>query len=384
MQFTIVSQVKVMEDKFPNLVVKAGRKPFTISKMKSEWLRGDYRALKRHMRLRVSELDNAETRNHKIAVGFFESPQFNAFAWSGKSDLIALSGMVPVTLLRVFFHLLAHREVLPWIGSAQADEREIQKLDFLSLSEFMTTESKYDKPVIKDESRQRAARWLYERAIDFIIYHELGHIWNGHLRYLKSEHGLTCIDELSMLGDIGPAQLDTQTLEMDADGFAIRELLGRNYRSDGWLDPELEQATFEGATPLVLALLAPYVVFRLFQDSSELAHAQSYIHPPAALRMRMMIGYAANLIHGNEIWHVEDLDLAYKTASTAILWGEQIFELFQNDTSGRQVIGTAFGLEGSAYKRTLLANWAVIRPKLDLLRLGGPLPGSEIQLEQSP
>lgn len=369
-----------MADKFPTLVAKAGQKSLPVSKIQSKWLRAEYRSLKRHMRLRVTELEHAAAQSQTVAVGFFESLRFNAFARTDEQDqhLIALSGVVSITLLRVFNYLMAHHQVLPWIGSPEPTGYEFEKHDVLNLTRFMNFEGIPGDPVIKDQTRARAARWLYERAIDFIIFHELGHIWNGHTRYLNATYGLTSIDELSLIGDIGPAQLDKQTLEMDADGFAVRELLRRNYTSDGWRDPDLEKLSFEGSTPLVLALLAPYIVFRLFQDSSKLEEAQSFIHPPAPLRMRMMIGYAANLIHVNDIWSKPSLDLAHKTASIAALWGEHIFDLFQNDRSGLKIVANAFGLEGSAYKRMLLANWAAIRPKLGLLKLGGELAGSEL------
>jgi hypothetical protein len=365
-------------DKFPALVVKAGKKPFRLSRIKPHWLRADYGALRRHMRLRTSELDDAVITKHGIEVGFFDHLQFNAFAWTGERDLIALSGVVPITLMRIFNYLLAHPDVLPWIGSPQAGEQEFKKHEVLKLNHFMDFTNLSNDPVIKDSERFRASRWLYERAIDFIVYHELGHIWNGHTRYLKSAYGFASIDELSLTDGVGPVQLDRQTLEMDADGFAVYELLRRNYESDKWCDANLEEMTFKGSTPVVLALLAPYVVFRLFHDMSSLEEAQKFVHPPAPLRMRMMIGYAANLIHGGKMWPTESLDHAYKTAMIAGNWGEKIFDVFQEDTKGRAAAVLAFGLEASAYKRMLLANWHVVRPKLDVLKLGGTLAGSEL------
>lgn len=88
----------------------------------------------------------------------------------------------------------------------------------------------YKKISLEDKFNDKKANayWfeLVDVSLKFVIFHELGHIYNGHLKYLyeknKNEKSSLClITEENK--EISP--LFSQCLEMDADSFAATQLL---------------------------------------------------------------------------------------------------------------------------------------------------------------
>ena len=74
----------------------------------------------------------------------------------------------------------------------------------------------------KDEDKI-IAEYMAMFAIKFVILHEMGHLYNGHVEYLKKKLNIKklaeCKDENSI------SELDNRTIEMDADAFAISMLV---------------------------------------------------------------------------------------------------------------------------------------------------------------
>lgn len=60
-------------------------------------------------------------------------------------------------------------------------------------------------------------------AIKFVILHEIGHLYNGHVEYLKKKLGVEKLSDYK--GEHSIPDLDYRTIEMDADAFAISMLV---------------------------------------------------------------------------------------------------------------------------------------------------------------
>lgn len=94
---------------------------------------------------------------------------------------------------------------------------------------------------------------LFETAVKYIVYHELGHIYNGHVDYVIKNHPI--------------ANLNRQAIEMDADSFAATRLIGQltfNENIDYYnsIEPNLIKGKEHA---LILALIASYISFGYFK-----------------------------------------------------------------------------------------------------------------------
>ncbi len=109
---------------------------------------------------------------------------------------------------------------------------------------------------IENYSSKRANLYLdllFETAVKYIIYHELGHIYNGHIDYVIKNHPI--------------ANLYRQAIEMDADSFAATRLIGQitfneNINRYNSTEPNLIKCKEHA---LILVLIASYISFAYFK-----------------------------------------------------------------------------------------------------------------------
>lgn len=130
------------------------------------------------------------------------------------------------------------------------------------------------------------------------MLHELGHLLNGYIDYLRSE-GILAWDETSNITTALSDLEQAQVLEYDADCFGWNNVINwlfTIYTTSGKvadkttkLDKSLEDA-------LGLAVLAIYTTFRLFGRNT-LPEAKLLLHKHAhpKLRRALFIGVAQSL-----------------------------------------------------------------------------------------
>jgi hypothetical protein len=78
-----------------------------------------------------------------------------------------------------------------------------------------------------DGERQKYAEFMANIAVCFIILHEIGHLYNGHISYLKDRRGLSFLNMLPQ--NSVDYDLEKCVLELDADSTAIRLLIMFDY-----------------------------------------------------------------------------------------------------------------------------------------------------------
>lgn len=139
---------------------------------------------------------HAASRNsqHVVNFGFLEELRVNAvaIAWNN-GDYIGLNFGVIRVLYSIFIEV-AHRSSLPWL----------------------TTE----------EVKRRTVSWLFECAKEFLFWHEMGHVWNGHKAWFrragcrsftKSRHS-RCLTRKASTG--GPSN-SMQTLSQQLTSYGL-------------------------------------------------------------------------------------------------------------------------------------------------------------------
>ena len=285
---------------------------------------------------------HASTRKpgHVIHIGFVDSNEFNAWAatWGGE-DFIAINWGVLDTLRNIF-------------------ERMVETSAFSWLPETV--------------SPSRLSKWLYECGKFFVFLHELAHIWNGHTSLL-AEKGIPLMQEIRSLSGDKIGNIDLQTMEMDADGFAAANsfILGMHYGPRlSLMNEKWEDKFGSGGIYLVLVSFVTYSVFSLF-DSAAAFEEEERTHPAPALR-QYMISHSL-IAKATDIGAFTD-----DNAISAVFEGAKIAEKAYAEVSGREsnveAVVKLLTVDGLRHASKLLRNWHSLRPPLDELKRGGVLP----------
>ena len=163
----------------------------------------------------------------KIEIEFFESDDFDAYAAvEGGVDVIRISLGLVFILRDLFDRILSHPDTLTFLGgTALENDRTNYPADQKSIDLAAAMQrGRIYKP--KDASRVALADYLFSCAFDFVLSHELFHLFFGHVDYLKLKTGFHVLSELNPIIS-GLTNLDRHTLERDADRNAVFNTMAR-------------------------------------------------------------------------------------------------------------------------------------------------------------
>lgn len=137
-----------------------------------------------------------------------------AFSTSG-NDFICLNKGSVVNLFKTFSKLMQHPDVLSRIDNS--GEKYIDKI----IEPVFNDERKlfmYDGP--KSSIRRDVVAAMSMISIIYIIFHEFGHLYNGHIRWLRDSCGVKKLKITENEFDNNNFLYYYKALEMDADAFA--------------------------------------------------------------------------------------------------------------------------------------------------------------------
>ncbi|MGE7997602.1 hypothetical protein ACQKOF_02765 [Lysinibacillus sp. NPDC093190] len=135
-----------------------------------------------------------------------------------ETDYIWIEEGVIIKTYNMFSELLTHN-VFPKYFTTQ---NEVAQISLRYKNEEGINEFNYTYRTSMDEKRKIIAEYLSMFSTKFIILHEIAHHFNGHILYLNKE---LKIDKLNIYNNnLNTEPILIQTLEMDADAFAISQL----------------------------------------------------------------------------------------------------------------------------------------------------------------
>ncbi len=324
-----------MELFFDTAFGRLGKKALDFQKLRAE-VQAQYIAHLASYTEYASLYGGSTNPAHQIKVGYFDSSKPNGCAaiLDGQ-DIIGISSEVPKLKEGLF--------------------REIIEQPFFA--------------EIPDHEQEGAVSWLGDCAQHFLFWHELAHVWNGHTSF-QAKAGVLFIDELSAVSDkLG--NLDYQTMEMDADGFAAATSFNHLSRFafphrltaiEGKLGP--------GTTSLTLGMVAIYLLFRLFDAAADFDDEERKSHPSPPLRQRLIAGsLAAQAKRSGAMEERAALSIVLAAAHL----GENLYADSRRIPRDSNAFDEALGERGDLYQRKLLRHWRVLRPQLDVLKRRGTL-----------
>lgn len=327
--------------------------------------------------------------SRKISYGFLVGTDLNAFAYASPSDeeipfdFIGINAGVIFTLLDIFGRILSHPDNFPDIGNVSLEVAERTYISHLT-SNHITSKNSLCFP--KCPIRYIYADNLMITALTFLFFHEVTHLRNGHLEYIKDELGYLYWQEAVSTGEKKLAPLVHQTLEMDADCGAVLMTLNESYKLiqlvsslKNEVDPNILRAfkfshgDNESATKTVV--FSTYILFRLF-DISEWSYYYQYeqSHPQPPIRM-LWITATLHEIFLQKPTYMYDYNIFGKDAAKTIIEAEIACGKIQNEQADMR--GIASVITNTYMKKEYLTKlekvWKTIRPQLENYKRGGNL-----------
>lgn len=143
-------------------------------------------------------------------ISFFD---FSSGAYHEEGvDKVVINDGVLITTFQVFYSIFSKFPVLSFFNDSTTGDLEVNFLyEFKNNQQY---EVALQYPI--ELERRILAEYTASIAIKFVILHEIAHHYDGHILYLDS-----CADNPCKSISI----LDFQTMEMDADAFAISRLI---------------------------------------------------------------------------------------------------------------------------------------------------------------
>ncbi|TCB17803.1 hypothetical protein E0J18_12035 [Rhizobium leguminosarum bv. viciae] len=355
---------------FENLILNWGDKPADPNAFGpwSPMLNG---ALDRYKRLSHAKSAADAAPGHKVAIGFSDDSDFNAFAGTDEDgDIIAICSNVPISLALLFKRTLMFKATMPWLGGFDDNHVDPQPLPADDLRYALERQPPHPTGNM-GELRTKLSLLMTHIALDWFFFHELGHVWNGHTSLMYERYGLG-IAEIERNTKLPLSGIDRQTLEMDADCFAGRMMSTSPFPEKEWLppNPQWELDFGEGSTFLIIRIIAVYLTMRCLDDEVSLDDMENRSYPPVALRQYFFMGTwfaALNKDTGHDLLELHRMVLPI------IEFGEEAFARLIGTPVDAAGLKLAYSADGIAYSKGLLQNWGKLRPLLDPLKRGGTL-----------
>lgn len=322
-----------------------------------------------------------------IYAGLTDSSVINAHAVSlEEGDCVVIRSGIVLFLRLATNTLLCHRDVVSHIGdvSTCVDDVGTCLAKGLKDPEWLRRNWMLNRP--QDAERARYADLLLSEALRFICFHEIGHVFHGHVDLANVESRIKMLNEIRPENLSESANLESQTLEMDADSYAATFTVTSTLDS-GWargiyaLTNRPKDGTdssffwFQDAT--YLWSFASQLFFALLNHNDNLTKPLASSHPPFQFRQAYLTPaalefFSKKLPHMTEafshscVWGgIEAIKVA------CIAAGRKFGVEFEYDGETRYVKGFAAGLQ---HLEMLLDSWKQIRSRLIPLVRRGTLP----------
>jgi hypothetical protein len=314
----------------------------------------------------------------QIEVSWIANGQFNAIAGIEDGlDCIGINLGAGSILVSLFDNMLSDPECLPEIGDPSIELRH----DGFDPATF---EVDFSHPSVRKRAhepkcsvRSKYATSLANAGFYFLFFHELGHIFNGHINWLEQNLGFRALSERGASSILGLDKLTLQTLEMDADSFACDAILMWALRAKHGATPNRPVIPMDTGlgTPLetiFLLVVSIYSVFRIFSDEEIISEESIFDndHPPAAFRQMYIMATFLAVI---EKYGIVEQAGFLECVGRAIGAVEKAFKRMTGRKPAYSSNLDRVSELRSAVLRKLLAHWKALRPQLDPLKRGGVL-----------
>ena len=315
--------------------------------------------------LNMTEL--SKKKGHGISHKFFyiNCKKMNGKVHHSKNfDFILLNTGLIGGVYNFFYSAMCDPLTYPKIGYIECEKSSgISNYDF----DKKNIKFKFDN-IPNDITRKFIVEHMAMFALRFAIFHELAHHFNGHVFYLKEKKGEF---ELSITGNDSMLKvdaLDYQTLEMDADAFAINNAMCNAiglYEDANFLPNAKDRMViFE------LLAFSIHCFFLLLDDDNEITFdINKHKHLPAKNRQALIMSAAARFFkeYSHMTVHFKDMDyteLIWERLIKGMRHAEECYNRLtkKNHQFAHDLLNNEDLLK---YTEKVLRNWEKLRPELE-------------------
>jgi len=326
---------------------------------------------------------------HNIKLRWMKDNRLNAFAYTAPDtpdSFIGINIGALYTLHDLFMRMMCDGDFLPTIGNSALETVESAGIRFLTTN-LPSELEKFPAVLPKCEIRACYASYAFSVCMDFLLFHEVTHIANGHSRVIHELSGDRHISE-----NATPIQSEKhflrQSLEKDADCGAI-----------GWVFERMEFAAAH-LKPVLKRIKDSPVSNPKFKNPKLLAMKNALESPAEMVKLASFVTYAFFRIFNWRDWDVFDrfkLSHPEPPIRQAILFSniasralrarengvaisdDDIFQMQAVEECVARLLKLKVDPSGivSVYKNSLYlehlkkldAAWSEIRPRLEALKL---------------
>ena len=301
----------------------------------------------------------------ELEIGIIANTDFNAFAYTGyEVDLIAINIGAINRIIHFYRCIFSHNENWPEYGENHTDQVPL----------FVQSDT--TSPLLSLQ-REQSSHTFIQTSVLYMIFHEFAHIYNGHADWVYRVSGHP-LQEIFERQSEEVSFEDWQTLEWDADQFAVYQLLVQT------LTPEVDFSTRPtkwrllnnnalGDTKSIVKLVSSVVLTCHFimaaLDNNPINNANGRRHPPEYARQYYAFGaIPLNLDARTELGWDTGNELANAGAIEAIKAWARIFQVSPVHPFYEDNIDFSADLISIYIKR-----WRKLYPALNKLKRGGEL-----------
>lgn len=323
-----------------------------------------------------------------IDFGLVSQSELNAFAYASpadsvqKFDFIGINAGVIFTLLDIFGRILAHPQSFLSVGNPLMETKAPPHRPFLT-----TDVMKSGFSLIAPECPVRSvfAGELAQVALDFLFFHELTHLRNGHIELLRNRLSLIQLSEAFSRARTSDEIALRQALEMDADCGAVLHTLIAAFHFKDLLSNPSEYAPKHVLEALKCAYGSPkqatstvnfaaYILFRIFDATEWQSIQQSCVtHPLPPLRMYFIGPTLYEVFSQRPAFQYDPNEFASDNLRT-VQAAEHACALIKGDALDvRGIASVVKNRQHLTYLDDVNRTWAHIRPELETFKRGGKL-----------
>lgn len=211
------------------------------------------------------------------------------------------------------------------------------------------------------DANHRFSALMCSGVLEWLVLHELGHIFNGHLRLGREIAGLRFMIEKSDEENIEDEMITSQALEFDADCFATQNLLIFSHQFGGHIATGLkERGKIDAGSHAAFALLCTDVAGKFLEyDLPDRNNLFEYDHPWGELRTW------SNTLQTVAVLESKPWSLTSQDAQKAIMVYSFSLDraIYEVSNVKSDTILQAIDAAGGWIPR-VLARWAKLRPQL--------------------
>lgn len=304
-----------------------------------------------------------------IDIFFVNNPNFNALATINKHvDFIGVNLGTIFILEDLFYRMMSHPDIMPSIGEAKSEkEKKIYNPKIVNAEELLIAKPYEEQIYPQDQTRYWYAISLAKSAFLYMILHELGHLFLGHLHYVKNYTNHLLVVEDNDIDYKKLSELDYQTLELDADSFGLNLciryllMLGDN--------PKIIKSNFASffKTPFDIIFnmcFSIQSIFSLYDISDYTPESFSRLkHPPIGIRQKHLAIFVCQILE--MIYGKKDIEKLWEAVVLGSGDSMQAFDFISESPVSHINFVNSFKQESDKqHLDNILENWAKVRPVL--------------------